>query len=43
MFLMLFFRFGENKDIINEYHNKLVEVIHEDLIHEVHEVGGGIG
>ena len=40
--LMLFFRLGEDEYVINEDDNKLVLVFHEDLVHEVHEVGRGI-
>ena len=40
---MLFFGLGVNEDIIDENYDELVEVVHENFIHEVHEVGGGIG
>src|SRR4051812_40899233 len=39
---MLFLRSGINQNIIDEHHNKLVEILHEDLIDEVHEIGRGI-
>ena len=40
---MLFFGLGVDKDIINEDNHELVEVIHEDLVHEIHEISRGIG
>src|ERR1041385_5780722 len=40
---MLFFRLGIYQDIMNEHHHKLVEVLHENLVHEVHEISRGIG
>ena len=43
MFSMLFFSLGVDKDIINEDNHELVEVLHEYLIHEIHEISRGIG
>jgi hypothetical protein len=43
MFLMFCFRLGVNQDIVDEDHNKLIQVLYKHLIHEVHEIGGGIG
>src|SRR3954462_12672170 len=40
---MLFLRLREDKNVINEDNNKLVQIFHEDLIHEIHEVSWGIG
>ena len=40
---MLFFGLGINKNIVDENHHELVEVLHEDLVHQVHEKGWGIG
>ena len=40
---MLFFGLGINKDVIKENYHELVEVFHENLVHEVHEIGWGIG
>jgi hypothetical protein len=37
MFLMLCFRLGIYQDIINEYHHKGVQIIHENLVHQMHE------
>jgi hypothetical protein len=42
MFLVLCFRLGVNQNIVDENHNKLIQVFHEHLIHEVHEIGWGI-
>ena len=40
---MLFFGLGINKNIVDENYHELVEVLHEDLVQEIHEIGGGIG
>jgi hypothetical protein len=40
---MLFFRLGVNKNVINEDNNKLIQKLHENVIHEIHEIGRGIG
>jgi hypothetical protein len=42
MFLMLFFCLGVNQNVIDENHKKLIQVLHEHLIHEIHEIGRGI-
>jgi hypothetical protein len=42
MFLMFFLCLGVNQDIIDENHNKLIQVLHKHLIHEIHEIGRGI-
>jgi hypothetical protein len=39
---MIFWSFRIDQDVINEDHNKLVEFLHEDGIHEVHEIGWSI-
>jgi hypothetical protein len=39
MFLMLYFRLRANQNIVDEDHNKLIQVLHKHLIHEVHEIG----
>ena len=39
VFCMLFFSLGVNQDVIYEHHDKLVEVFHEHLVHEVHKIG----
>jgi hypothetical protein len=38
MFHMFFLVFGVNQDIINEDNDKLIELRHENRIHEVHEM-----
>jgi hypothetical protein len=38
LMLMLLLILGIYKNIINEYHHKLVEVVHEHTVHQVHEV-----
>src|SRR3954463_10996776 len=40
---MLFLHLREDKNVINEDNDKLVQIFHEDLIHEIHEVSWGIG
>jgi hypothetical protein len=35
---MLLLILGIYKDIINEHHYKLVEVVHEHTAHQVHEI-----
>jgi hypothetical protein len=40
---MLLFRLGINKDVVDEGNDKLIQKLHEYLIHEIHEIGGGIG
>jgi hypothetical protein len=39
----LFFTFGIDQDVINEYHDKLVQLWHEYGVHQVHEMGRSIG
>jgi hypothetical protein len=38
MVRMIFRIFGINQNVINEDHNKFVEFLHEDRVHEIHEV-----
>jgi hypothetical protein len=40
---MFFYTSGVDKDVIDEDNDKLIQLLHEHLVHEVHEVGGGIG
>jgi hypothetical protein len=40
---MLFLGLGMDQDVINEHHHKFVKELHEYLIHEIHEIGMGIG
>jgi hypothetical protein len=43
MLFMFFLTFRKDQDIINEDHDKLVQFLHENRIHQVHEVSGGVG
>jgi hypothetical protein len=43
MFCMLFLGLGIYQDVVNEHHHKLVKELHEYLIHDIHEIGRGIG
>jgi hypothetical protein len=36
---MLFFTSSVDQYIIDEYYNKLVQILHENLVHQLHEVG----
>src|ERR1043165_6683604 len=42
MSLMLFFASGVYEYVINEYHHKFVQEIHEDIVHHSHEVSWGV-
>ena len=42
VFGMLLFCLGINKYVVYEDHNELIQIVHEDLIHEVHEITGSI-
>jgi hypothetical protein len=39
MLLMFFFGLGVNQNVVDKYHNKLIQVFHKHLIHEIHEIG----
>jgi hypothetical protein len=43
VFLVLLCRLGVNQYIVDEDDDTLVQLIHEDLVHHVHEVCRGIG
>jgi hypothetical protein len=43
MILMIFLTLRKDQDVINEDQNKLVQLFHENQVHQVHEVSGGIG
>jgi hypothetical protein len=43
MSFMLFLTLRIDQDVINEDHDKLVQLCHEYRVHQVHEVSGGIG
>jgi hypothetical protein len=40
---MLFFGLGEDKNVVNEDHNKDIKLFKEDRVHQVHEICLGIG
>jgi hypothetical protein len=42
MFGVLFLAFGIDEDIIDEDHDKFIELRHEHGVHEVHDVGGAL-
>jgi hypothetical protein len=39
MICMLFFALRINQNVINKYHHKLVKIIHEYTVHQIHEEG----
>jgi hypothetical protein len=41
--LMLFLALRENQDVINEDHDKHVQLRHEYGVHQVHELSWGVG
>jgi hypothetical protein len=43
MLFMLFFILRVDQDVINEYHDKLVQLQHEYGVHQVHEICRSIG
>jgi hypothetical protein len=43
MLFMFFLTFRKDQYIINEDHDKLVQFFHENRVHQVHEVRGGVG
>jgi hypothetical protein len=43
MLFMLFLTLKKDQDVINENHDKLVYLFHENRVHQVHEVSGGVG
>jgi hypothetical protein len=43
MLCMLFFTLGIDQDVINKYHDKLVQLWHEYGVHQVHEMCMSIG
>jgi hypothetical protein len=40
---MLFLHLGIDQNVVNEHHYKFVKELHEHLVHEIHEVGRGVG
>jgi hypothetical protein len=43
MLFMLFLTFRKDQDVVYEDHDKLVQLFHENSVHQVHEVSGGVG
>jgi hypothetical protein len=43
MVFMLFPTLRKDQDVINEDHDKLVQLYRENRVHQVHEVSGGVG
>jgi hypothetical protein len=43
MLFMLFLTLRKEQDVIDEDHDKLVHLFHENRVHQVHEVSGGVG
>jgi hypothetical protein len=43
MLRMLFFTLGIDQDVLNEDHNKLVQLQHEHRVHQVHEMCRSLG
>ena len=43
MFCVFLFTLGIDKNVVDKHHDKLVQIIHEHIVHEIHEIGGGIG
>ena len=39
MILMITIILGINQNVIDEYHDELIKVLHEHLVHQIHEVG----
>jgi hypothetical protein len=40
---MFLFILGEYQNVIDEYYHELVQILHEDFVHQVHEVDKSIG
>jgi hypothetical protein len=43
MLFMLFLTPRKDRDVVNEDNNKLVQLFHENKVHQVHKMSGGIG
>jgi hypothetical protein len=43
MLFMLFLTLRKDQDGVNEDHDKLVQLFHENRVHQVSEVSGGVG
>jgi len=42
MLCMLFFILGKYKNVVDENHDKLIELRHKHRVHEIHEMSRGI-
>ena len=42
MLFMFFLRLGVNENVINKHHDKLIQIFHKHLVHQIHEKGWGI-
>jgi hypothetical protein len=42
MFLMITITLGITKNIVDESHDKSVQILHEHLIHQIHKIGGAL-
>ena len=40
---VLFWCFGVYQNIIDEYNNKLVHILHKYFVHKVNKICGGVG
>jgi hypothetical protein len=43
MFLMITIILGIYEDVVDEYHDESIELLHEHLVHHIHEVDWCIG
>jgi hypothetical protein len=43
MLFMLFLTLRKDQDVVDEDHDKLVQLFHENRVHPLHEVSGGVG
>jgi hypothetical protein len=39
MFFMITIILGINQDVVDEYHDELIKILHKHLVHQIHEVG----
>jgi non-ribosomal peptide synthetase component E (peptide arylation enzyme) len=42
-FFMFFFTLEVNQYIFDEQYDKLVQILHKDLVHQIHKIGHSIG
>jgi hypothetical protein len=43
MVSMILFGLRVNQNVVNEDNHKLVQIIHENLVHEIHKISRGVG